>query len=369
MRNNFAYLACVLVVLNAWAFGQTAVEKSSKPVAKQVEKAGEKSAKNPDKTADKPAGKPSDKPAEGGLKLGVSSEAEKLLDLAIAKIESLTQFRCDVRQVTEMLGYRFTADGQYAIGPEYRMLYELKVQLTDTTGTIKEVCDGRTHWQNQKIFDEQQLVKIDLKKMLPILDNSKFNKDLRDSLIRRLGFSGMVPLMKGLRESQQFETYDEEMLDDKPVYLLHGQWREDVINQASFRGQQLSLANLPPFMPNKSSVWIGREDGWLYKVELESTKKVLGSTTKITLEFLDPQIGVELPESLFIFEPPAGVRALDQTDAMFQNLNLILQQSQGTRTAASPTSTGNPTGDEKSKTKSSSPGSEPTKKPGVGLQP
>ena len=358
MRNKLPYLACVSVLLSAWAFAQAPVEKNSKPADQPT--------KTPAKPADKPTSKPGDKPAEGGLKLGVSSEAEKLLDEATAKVEALPQFRCDLRQVTEILGYRFTANGRFAIAPEYHMLYELTVQLTDTTGTLKEVCDGRFHWQNQKIFDEQQLTKLDFKKVLEILDKPQFNKDLRDTLMKRLGFSGMVPLMKGLRESQKFESFDEDTLDDTPVYVLHGQWNEAVVSQASFRGQQLSLANLPPYLPNMSTVWIGREDGWLYKVEMESTKKIQGSTTKITLEFLDPQIGVELPPSLFVFEPPAGVKPQDETERMFQNLNLILQQSQGTRGSSGPGGTS--TGTDKSKSKSPSK-AEPATKPGLGLQP
>jgi hypothetical protein len=366
MRNKLPYIACVSVALCGWAFAQAPVEKNAKTAAKPAPKAGDQSEKTQGRPADKPAGKASDKPAEGGPKLGISSEAEKLLDAAIAKVEALPQFRCDVRQVTEMLGYRFTANGQYAIGPDFRMLYELTVQLTDTTGSIKEVCDGRVHWQNQKIFDEQQLTKVDFKKIREVLDKPQFNKEVRDTLVKRLGFSGMTPMLKGLRDSQKFETFDEDTLDDVPVYVLHGEWNETVVSQASFRGQQLSLANLPPYMPNKSTVWIGRENGWLYKVEMESTKAVQGSTTKITLEFLNPQIGVELPESLFAFEPPAGVKPQDQTEIMHQNLTLILQQSQGPR--SSPGTGGTPTGTDKTKAKSPA-GAEPATKPGLGLQP
>jgi len=366
MRNKLAYLACLSMLLSAWAVPQAPVEKNTKPIGKQTDKPADQPGKSADKPAEKLAGKPGDKPAEGGLKIGVSTEAEKRLDEAIAKVEALPQFRCDVRQVSEMLGYRFTANGQYAIGPDYRMLYELTVQLTDTTGTLKEVCDGRFHWQNQKIFDEQQLTKLDVKKLLEVLDKPQFNKNLRDTLLKRLGFSGMVPLMKGLRDSQKFETFDEETLDDVPVYVLHGLWNETVVSQSSYRGQQLSLANLPPYMPNKSTVWIGREDGWLYKVEMESTQKIQGSTTKITLEFLDPQIGVALPDSLFAFEPPPGVKPQDQTEIMVQNLNLVLQQSQAPRGSSAPG--GAPAGSEKSKSKTP-PATEPATKPGLGLQP
>jgi hypothetical protein len=210
------------------------------------------------------------------------------------------------------------------------LLYELKVQLTnDTTGLVKEVCDGRTHWRNQKVLDTQELVKMDVKKLREVFEKPQFDKDVRDQMIRQLGFSGMVPLMKGVRESQKFESHDEDTLDGNPVYVLHGEWREEVLNQSSFRGQQLNLARMP-YIPSKSTVWIGRDDGWLHKLELEGSRKVQGTITKITFEFLDPQIDVDLPASMFAFEPPSGVRAEDQTDLMYQRLSIILQRSQGT---------------------------------------
>ena len=147
----------------------------------------------------------------------------------------------------------------------------------------------------------------------------------------------MVPLMKGLRESQKFESHTEETLDGKPVYVLSGQWREEAISQSSFRGQQLSLSKLPPYMPSKCTVWIGKEDGWLYKLELESVKKVQGSLTKMTLEFLNPRLGCDLPDTLFAFEPPEGVRAEDQTEVIYQRLSAVLQQAT-TRSSTSQTS-------------------------------
>lgn len=305
-----------------------------------------------------PAGKPAGKTEKPGLKFGAAptpSEAEKLLDEAITKIEALEQYRADVRQVTEMLGYRFTADGQYAVAPDFRMLFELKVQLTDTTGSLKEVCDGRVHWRSQQILDTQEIVKIDVKKIREVLDKPQFNKDVRDMMVKRLGFSGIVPLMRGLRENQSFDAHQEDILNDVPVYVLDGQWREEAISQASYRGQALSLANLPPHIPNKTTLWIGQEDGWPYKFRMESTKKIQGFMTVITLEFLNPQIGVELPESLFMFEPPSGVRVEDQTDLLNQTLNSVLQAGQDT--GARSKGSGE---DKKAKSQSSSPES-PTK--------
>jgi outer membrane lipoprotein-sorting protein len=315
---------------------------------------------------DKSAVRSIGKSTEGALKIGVTTEAEKILNDSLAKMEVIKQFRCDVHQETEMLGYHFSADGQLAVAPEYRLLFELKVQLTDTTGSIKEISDGRMHWRIQKILDKNEFVRLDLKKIRELLDKPQFNQELRDSMLRSMGFTGIVPILRGLKETQKFESHDEDTLGDIPVYVLNGQWREEAISQASFRGQPVNLSTMP-HIPNKTTLWIGRDNGWPYRVRMESTKKVLGTATTITFEFSNPEIGVQLPESLFAFEPPTGVQPTDQTQYMYQQLSLIMeQQSQAAKQQPAGGTGGAPSGD---KAKAGETGAEPAGKKPLGLTP
>ncbi|GEM_PF-3950490 len=333
MRQTLIYLAPLFVSVCVGVTAQP--DKKTAPVDATTSRPDAS-----DKPAVKqPAAKPNAKPFDPTRKAAVEdTESDKLLDETIKKIEALKQFRAEVRQVTEMFGYKFAADGQYAVGPDYRMLFELKVRLTDpdTYGTMKEVCDGRVHWRHQQVLDTSNLTRTDLKRLREVLDKPQFNKDLRDQLVRGFGFSGIVPLLKGLRDTQRFTSHKEDKLDDADVYVLEGGWKEDVIGRTVFRGQQLSMGNLPSYVPNKTTLWIGREDGWPHRVRMESEKKTQGSKTVVTLEFLNPQIGVDLPESLFFFEPPSGVRPDDQTETLYQQLNTILQQQQSAPASTKP---------------------------------
>jgi hypothetical protein len=353
MRQTLIYLAPLLLSICVGAAAQP--DKKTGPDAKASQPS----------TSDKPAAKPAAKPFNPTKKAAAEdTESDKLLDETIKKIEALKQFRAEVRQVTEMFGYKFTADGQYAVGPDFRMLFELKVRLTDpdTTGTMKEVCDGRVHWRHQQVLDTANLTRTDLKRLREVLDKPQFNNELRDQLIREFGFSGIAPLLKGLRETQRFTSHKEDKLDDADVYVLEGGWKEDVIGRTVFRGQQLSMANLPSYVPSKTTLWIGREDGWPHRVRMESEKKAQGSKTVVTLEFLNPQIGVDLPESLFIFEPPSGIRPEDQTESLYQTLNTILQQQQAAPAAPTKPS-GATTPPATLSPPTAAPPGEPTKKP------
>jgi hypothetical protein len=319
MRKTFAYFAAASLTLSFSALAQPPATKGVLPPGR--------AANQQDKV-----GKPGERPSGTVPGLGAPpSEAEKLLDEAIEKIKALKQFRTDIRQLVEMLGYKFTADGQYAVAPDYRMLFELKVQLTNTSGTLIEVCDGREHWRSRRILDTRELIRLDMRKIREVLDKPEFGEDVRGQLVQFLGFSGIVPLLRSLRDSQKFETYEEDTIGEVPVYQLQGRWREEAINQVTFRGQQLSLANLPGYIPDKCTVWIGRDDGWPHRVRLESSKKVQGSTTVVTLEFLNPELDAELSEEIFFFQPPADVSPIDQTDVLYEQLTGYLQAQQAAK--------------------------------------
>ena len=309
----------VLLAVGAMAQQSEKAATQSKPLISPQEKTGPSPKKS--KAADK---------ADAALKVATPTEAEKLLDDAIEKVQALQQYKADVRQVTEMLGYTIRADGRYAIGRDFRLLLELKVQLTNTSGSMKEVCDGKKHWRSKQVLDSQELTTLDVGKVRQIIEKPEFNKDIRDELIRRFGFSGIVPFMRAIRDTQKLEEHEDATLDgtDIPVYVLRGVWREDAIGQATIRGQPLSLSNLPPYIPDKSTVWIGRENGWPYRMKLETTKKFQGGVTSVTVEFLNPEIDVDLPDSLFEFQPPAGVAPLDQTELLVQQLTAVLRQAE-----------------------------------------
>ena len=335
MRKTLVYFAAVCLVCGVAAWGQQPAQRGTAP---------------------------NDKGGEGKLKFGPTTDAEKLLDQAIAKLEALEQYRTDIRQVVEMLGYRFTSSGQYAVGPDMRMLFELKVQLTDTTGTVLEVCDGRIRWRSQNILDTKELERLDVRRVRHIIEKPQFDRAVRDRLGKPGSFSGVLPLspgvdiilkeghaaelgvssgilplVRGLRETQTFDTYEEGTLaegqDDTPVYILHGHWREEALAQVPFRGQKASPTNLPAYMPGTITVWIGRETGWPHRVDMESSKKDSGTPTLVKLEFLTPQIGVELPDSLFTFDPPAGVEPFDQSDFIRKQLNTLIEQSEAEQKA------------------------------------
>ena len=263
------------------------------------------------------------------LKLRAASESEKLLDEALVKIERLNQFSADIRQTIEMFGYRFTGTGRYLLAPDFQMRFEMKLQLTsETSGSLLEVCDGKVHWTSLKILDTHELERFDLERARKIFDDPEFDQATRRLLIKHLGFSGLLPMLQGLRDSQKFEQHEEAELDGKPVYVLHGSWKEEAFNGVSVHRRPVTLATLPPFVPSKSTLWIDRSTGWPYRFEFRSDRDAENETeTVIQLEFLNPRIGVELPKSQFVFEPPPDVEPRDRTDQICQQLTRALRQA------------------------------------------
>lgn len=320
MRKLFALLATSLAVISL-GWSQTPLEKSAGKQDKSADKA--------DRTP-KPGSKSPDQTPGKGLELGKASDADKKLDEAIAKIEALATYQAGIRQTTEMLGYKFTSEGRCAFGPDYRMLYELTVHMTDreTKGTLLEVCDGRRHIRSQKILDTHDVIELNVEAIREIIEKPVFKKEARDELVRELGFSGIVPLLRGLRNTQRFDTIEEDTLGDAPVFILKGTWRDEVLNPtgSGARGQKPTITQMPAHIPSKTTLWLGKEDGWPHRMLLESAKKGATPPTVITLEFLNPQIGGELPASLFAIELPADVKSHDQTPDYKRMLTALLQK-------------------------------------------
>jgi hypothetical protein len=329
MRKTLAWLASITLLVAAAAYAQQSTEKqSSEKPSSETKPTDKKATEKKAKPAKDKASKEKGTKEVGGLSLGKRSETDNLLDAAIDKLEGLKQYQADVRQVVEMLGYKFTGNGRYAVAPDYKMLFELKVQLTDTTGTLIEVSDGQWRWRSQKILDVPKLEKLDMKRVREIIEKPEFDKTLREQLVKQMGFGGLLPALYGIRDTIKFDNHEEADLEGTPVYLLRGHWRDEALAQVPFRGQQASASNLPWYMPSNVVVWIGRDNGWPYRIEMQSVKKAQGMPTKITLEFLNPQIGVELPESTFAFEPPTTPEAVDLSDTICKNLENVIQQAE-----------------------------------------
>ena len=244
-----------------------------------------------------------------------------------------------------MLGQRFDVKGRYLKAPNNRVYLRLAVSgLAKSTGTMLQVCDGETLWDFQQVLESQNYHTLKIAPILEKLKSPELDDALREQVMTQLGFSGPDALLVGLRKALRFDQKEEGTLDGKAVWILRGTWkdREGLIGPDQ---QPLSpTATLPAYIPSLATVWIGKEDGWPYKVVLvgrapsilQEEGRQLGADgrpkavqkaqpSRITLTYSNVQLNPPLKPEEFAFQAPPGVRVDDNTEALLNMLEQTLQ--------------------------------------------
>jgi outer membrane lipoprotein-sorting protein len=281
------------------------------------------------------------------------SEAEVVIDEAIEKIKALKAVSADVTQTVKMLGQQFRLSGKYIKAEPHRVHMSLTLSgLGDTTGTMLQICDGKTLWDYSKILDAQSCQRLEITGILKAIADPDCDATLRESIVTRMNLAGPETLLTGLRKTVEFNAKSETALDGKPVWELVGTWKDRESLTATGQPPIPPTAPLPPYVPSLVYVWIGKEDGWPYKVKmsgraysiLELGKKVqeLGPDgrpvgravavsndppSEIVLNYENVQFnGTFEKADPFTFQPPSDLRVDDATEKTMAELTATLNE-------------------------------------------
>ena len=284
-------------------------------------------------------------PAAGTAPPEPLTPAEEILDAAIKKVVALTSVAADIHQQAEMLGQRFDVKGRYLKAPNNRVYLRLAVSgLAKSTGTMLQVCDGETLWDFQQVLESQNYHTLKIAPILQKLKAPELDDALREKVMTQLGFSGPDALLVGLRKALRFDQKEEGTLDGKTVYLLRGTWKDRDGLTGPDQQPLAPTASLPAYIPSLATVWIGKEDGWPYKVVLvgkvpsmlQEEPRQLGADgrpkavqkvqpSRIVLTYSNVQLNTALKPEEFAFQAPPGVRVDDNTDGLLNLLEQTLQ--------------------------------------------
>ncbi len=289
-----------------------------------------------------PAGKPAEPPQES------PTEAEHLIDLAIKKIAGLKSVSADMVQNVVMLKQKFDIKGRYLKAPDSRTYLRLAVSgLPDSDGTILQVCDGETLWEYQQILESQVYRKLSIKPIFERLNSPDMDPKARDQILNQMGFAGPDALLVGLRKSVRFDQKEEDILDGKAMWVLRGTWR----NRNGLVGPDQrplpATGPLPAFVPSLATLYLGKDDGWPYRMDLlgkvptilQDTRrvgpdgKVIGSrssiekvdASEIRLVYSNVQLNAAVRPEEFAFQAPPNATVEDNTEIIIKGLDRAIQ--------------------------------------------
>jgi outer membrane lipoprotein-sorting protein len=309
--------------------------------------------------AQQPALKPAPPPAAGGAASTTAgkpsepaqeppTEAERLIDQAIKKIAALKSVSADLVQSIVMLKQKFDIKGRFLKAPNSRTYLRLTVSgLPDSDGTMLQICDGETLWDYQKILESELFRKLSIKPVLERLNSPDMDATTRDQILNQMGFAGPDVLLVGLRKAVRFDQKEEDTLDGKPMWILRGTWR----NRNGLVGPDQrplpATGPLPAFVPSLATLYLGKDDGWPYRLDLlgkvptilQDTRRVgpdgkpLGSrgsmekvdASEIRLVYSNVLLNATIRPDEFAFQAPPNATVEDNTEILIKGLDQAIQ--------------------------------------------
>lgn len=274
--------------------------------------------------------------------------AELLIDEAKAKVARLRSCAADLEQRVDMLNQHFILKGRYLKAPQERVYFRLTLAgLADTAGTTLQVCDGETLWDYQEVLEQKVFHKFSIKPVMERLNSPDLDPKMKDQFREFMGFAGPETLLNGLRRMFRFDQEKEEAkLRDKPVWILRGTWKDRKGLTGPDQRQVNLTGMLPPYIPGRAVLCIGKDDGWPYKLELvgqketilRDTRKIgpdgrpIGSRssietvdpTNIVLEYTDIKLNPDLNIDEFVFQAPPNASVDDGTEMLVKQLDRMI---------------------------------------------
>ena len=188
---------------------------------------------------------------------------------------------------------------------------------------------------------------MSIKPIFERLNSPDIDPTTRDQILNQMGFAGPDILLVGLRKAVRFDQKEEDTLNGKAVWVLRGTWR----NRNGLVGPDQrplpATGPLPAFVPSLATLYIGKDDGWPYRLDLlgkvptilQDTRRVgpdgkpLGSrssmekvdASEIRLVYSNVQLDKTVRPEEFAFQAPPNSTVEDNTELLIKGLDQAIQ--------------------------------------------
>lgn len=247
-----------------------------------------------------------------------------------------------VRCRAEIAGQAILGSGLYLQGSTHDRLlrYELRLQVAEHVSTYQAVCDGQHLWRYRRTPQSSGLERIDLAAALAATSAQPTNAALTGSGIAAPlvwpGLGGLDRILAGMAQCFDFDAPQPAQLGDLQVWRLEGTWKPSRLDRpgsihgkGSAPGATLDWSRVPPQVPNRVVVSLGRDDLFPYRIEYHRDRA--GSTAAVSLpavgarpgalvvEFYEVRFDAQLDPRQFAYQP-GNVPVADVTQQFIESL-------------------------------------------------
>lgn len=221
----------------------------------------------------------------------VADEKAEVMERITKLAEEVRSFRA--KMTTAMMGSTFCGEVMAKRPRMYKLVMDMGM------GKQITIFDGRVQWMYQPQM--KMAIKLDLGKLeeagVGELQEEKAGKDITKP------FAGM--------ERGSIKYLGKENLDGRKVYVFEGK------PKPSAKGGFARMRGMSP--PERMKVWIGVEDGLLYKQVFYNEK----GAEMMSMEFGEVQVNIPIRDEEFSFTPPEGVQVVDMTEGTINMLKAL----------------------------------------------
>ena len=265
--------------------------------------------------------------------------ADLLIADVIAAIRSHDSISARLRQKIDVLGQQLVGTGQYlqqGRGEQQKIRLELKIQVSDQTTSMQQVCDGTFLWLHQDLLDKTTLTRIDVRRVREAV----FDRGGRRSRFEQiqLALGGLPKLIEALDKAFEFRIVQQDRLDGVPVWVVRGTWRPEQLaatypdpksKKGEGQGEVRPVGKLPPHAPEVMVMLIGRDDLFPYRIEFrrrlatddKTPERTDATVPLVVMEWFEVALDTPIDERQFIYRP-GDLRPVDGTDKLLVKMGL-----------------------------------------------
>ncbi|HEX7448896.1 MAG TPA: hypothetical protein VF306_15185 [Pirellulales bacterium] len=258
-------------------------------------------------------------------RVDADAQAQRLLARAAEALARRKSVSAELSQTVRLYGQELLARGSYVQGPARTgwLLLDLKIKADQADSFVQQRCDGESLWTLRSTDGLPTLSRVEVRR---VIERRAETSGLPTPMI---GVGGLAELLLGLERSFEYDAVNEATLnrgsEKLRVYALSGHWHPAMLvhwlpdQKAEIEaGKPADLSKLPPMMPDRVFVLLGRDDLFLYRVEYvretAGKKSPTGEGPFISFNLADVVFDEPVERRQFLFER-GTLPAVDATDA------------------------------------------------------
>ncbi len=225
---------------------------------------------------------------------------DQIIDFAESKMKGYKTWSADYTQSMGMFGSRVEVNGTVTQKPPHRVWMQLDMSTMGQHRQMNVIlgADG-VMWQVMKMGPQQQVLKMDMTKLG---SNALVQAGMQGSPLDQFD---PAKQLENTQKMCDFHVTAAKELDGQPMYVLEGKF-----NGAAQTNQQMAAIAASV---GRTCVDIGQTDGFVHRLEQYDKSQ---TNLVMSMEFKNLKFNQPVPDSTFVYQPPASAPVTDVTPMM-----------------------------------------------------